>query len=393
MYQFLPNNPYERFKNPSKSSLRRFIESSVYWLNLLSSSLVIVLQSIYLSDLVTKTDDIAKIISSAAWIPVSLIALEGIVFTGRHQRRVTRLINVLELSFPKTTAGQEVASVQETHYKWNRLSRIVTGFYFLALYVIYTLNFTLATISYFLTDEWNLKLPRLLWYPFDPHSSVARSILVYVWECWGTQATTRAVVTMGVFLGSISNHICVQFDGLTRRFLELRPSERTVKSDYEKLISLLREHNYLIRVCEELGDIFRASLLVNYVLSSIVIGCFGFLILNEPVMTQKMEYIFDFICFMCYNCLFSIYGDALMERVRTQGRLKSEKLGNLNLFSPPPFISFCSPVEFRNRFSTVNGWTVILNTRRIYCSSWPGRRNPFYSVATSFSPPTKRTQR
>lgn len=78
-------------------------------------------------------------------------------------------------------------------------------------YVIYCQNLTLAVMGYFLTNEWKLKLPRLLWYPFDPHISVWLSLIVYIWECWGLQGPTRPAALMGVFLDSLSNLIILYF--------------------------------------------------------------------------------------------------------------------------------------------------------------------------------------
>lgn len=316
LFKFILINPYELFIRPPATTARRVLNAVTYWLTFSSSALVIIQQTIYLAFLTTRTEDIVKIIGSAAWIPVSMIAFEATFFTWRHGPRMTRLIAVLESTYPKTKEEQEYGNVRDTFDKWNRLSWIVCRCYFLALYIIFFQNFSLAVLGHFLYGKWELKLPRLLSYPFDTQSSVWMRILVYIFECWGTMTTTRAVVTIGVFLGSVCLHICIQFDVLTRQFRELEPTgNESAALDLRRLISLVQKHNYLIDICNELSSIFRASLLVNYVLSSVVIGCFGFLILNEPVLAQKTEYFFDFVCFMSYNSLFSFYGDSLMDRV------------------------------------------------------------------------------
>lgn len=350
LYRFILINPYELHMRPSPSAIRNILAIVFFWVTTCSSALVILLQSIYLFFLMERTEDIVQIISSAAWIPVSLIAFEATLFTWRFGPRVTRLIAVLQSTFPNSAEEQKFASVRDTFEKWNRLSWIVCRAYFLALYIIFFQNASLAVLGYILEDKWTLKMPRLLWYPFDPRSSYWLQVIIYIWECWGTMTTTRAVVTVGVFLGSLTMHICVQFDALSRRFLELGPRSENGKMDLEKLISLVREHNYLMSICNELGSIFRASLLVNYVLSSIVIGCFGFLILNEPVLTQKTEYFFDFFCFMCYNSLFSVYGDSLMDRV--SGCVCCDYRGHIR---HNPELTF-SLEAFPRRFSAATGW-------------------------------------
>lgn len=315
LYKFILINPYELFVHPSPGPLRRLLASFFYWVTVASSALVVILQTLYLFDLTQRTDDIVPIIASAAWIPVSLMAVEANLFTWRFGPRCTRLVTVLETKFPKSREDQSFVSMRETFEKWNRLSWFVCRIFLFALYVIFFQNFALAVLGYAVYGTWVLKMPRLLWYPFDPWGSYWLQAAVYAWECWGTLTTTKVVVAIGLFLGSATTHICIQLDGLSRRFLELCPRGVNVAVDLEELISLVREHNYLMSVCYELGSIFKMSLVVNYVLSSIVIGCFGFLVLNEPVISQKTEYIFDFICFMCYNSLFSFYGDSLLDRV------------------------------------------------------------------------------
>lgn len=94
---------------------------------------------------------------------------------------------------------------------------------------------------------------------------------------------TRAPFAIGVVVGS---HITIIIGCAEKEVQKVVPSgwmdgERK-KCDSEQLISLVREHKYLMDICNELGDIFKGALLVNYALSSILIGCFGFLISNEP---------------------------------------------------------------------------------------------------------------
>lgn len=322
LYKFIMINPYELHVHPSPSRNKRIFAELFYWLIVWSSAVVISQQTIYLVALMQRTDDIVQIICSAAWIPVSLIAFECNLFTWRVGGRCTKLIADLELTYPKSQEEQTFASVRKTVEKWDRLSWIVCRTYLVALYTIFFQNLVLAIIGYLMGHDWDLTMPRLLWYPFDPSSNYWLQAATYLWECWGTVATTRAVVAVALFCGSLTMHLCIQLDALSRRFLQLGPRGVNVKEDAEKLVSLIREHNHFLDLCNELGSIFRVSLFVNYVLSSIVIGCFGFLILNEPVLSQKTEYIFDFICFMCYNSLFSFYGDSLMNRV--SGVLKEQ---------------------------------------------------------------------
>lgn len=304
------------FKPNGHSQPLRDVQSSIlFWLSICTSVLVFVQQSLYVYVLVQQTNDVAQIISSGAWIPASLICLECNLFLWRFGERCTRLVIVLETTFPTSQENHGVAAVHETSAKWNRMSWFICRAYLLAVIMIYWKNVSLAVYGYVLHDTWELEMPRMLWYPFDPRGSYWLQVAVYTWECWGTLTTTQLVVAITMFLGSITMHICIQLDVLCRRFLELCPRRANVAGDLEKLHSLVRQHNHLLSVCDELGSIFKDSLLVNYALISVSIGCFGFLALNESEIFKFVEYILYLICLMSYNSLFSYYGDSLMVRV------------------------------------------------------------------------------
>lgn len=324
--------------------------------------MVIVAQAMYLLILITYTDDIVLIIRSAAFIPPALMAFEATLFTWRHGSRLARLVANLEATFPMSRDEQESANVRETFKNWKRLSWIVCRCYFMAIIVICLQNSSLALLGYYVNGEWVLILPRQHWYPFDT-SSESLKAFVFIWECYGTMVTSRAAIAVGVFLGSVSIHICVQFDLLNHQFRELTPQGENTREDHDRLVTLVEKHKFLIDICDELGNVFRPTLLVNYVLCSVIIGCFGFLILNEPVLAQKFEYIFDFAAFMSYNSMFSLYGDSLMERV-------SSLVGDSQTRPYSIIILGCiyRVEEFPERFSRATGCRRTLSTSGICCS-------------------------
>lgn len=313
LYGFIILNPLQQYVNPS-TGVRKQLAILSYWLVYASLFAFCGMQFIYLVNLIGDLT-LTALIPSAVWLSCGFISLECVLFIWLKGERLTGLLGRLDASFPKTKELQEYGKLAQVHAEWNTISTVNRRIYLLvAINVMYFQPLAISLYVFLRNGTWFLRLPGLLWYPFDYEDNWNR-VFAYIWEVWGFFNVTRSVLSVGILLGSITMTLCSQFKTLARECRELTPTIANFKADYKKLIELVRKHNYLTSTANELEDIFRVSLVINYAISSVVIGCLGFLILKEEQIDKKLEYIGDSCTFLSYAALIAFYGNRLIECV------------------------------------------------------------------------------
>lgn len=272
------------------------------------------MQIIYLVKLICDEDEkatVTGISSSGVWLVVGVISIECMLFIWLKGERLMRLLDRIAAYFPKTMEEQEYGSLAGEFAEWNMISTAIWRSYFISLYIIFFQPLMVALYGLIRNGTWFLKLLGLLWYPFDSEDNRYRGF-AYIWEIWGLTIATAAIMIVSTFLGSTSLLLCSQFNSLAREFRDLKPMKVSLVADYKKLTKLSRKHNYLISMASELEDTYRVSLVVNYVMSSLVIAFIAFLLIKEDEINKRVENIIIFICSFFYNSLFSYYGNSLL---------------------------------------------------------------------------------
>lgn len=191
-------------------------------------------------------------------------------------------------------------------------------------------NFTpviLNTANFYLGhSEWNSDYPFFTWFPFDASSSIGIYVGMYLLQMWAGFVAVLSCLGMNLFLGAIITQLCLQFKMLKRDLKEAvdlhRRGHREIKSRFDLGVMVMK-HDQLIKCCQETENTFAVSILVNYIVSSLIL-C---LVLFQVVVGDKLSDVFKFSLFLFSTVLqtlsMSRFGQDIIDHVSVKLKIKS----------------------------------------------------------------------
>lgn len=301
-------NPYRQFDRPLVGW--KYVAGVVqYWLIFVSILLIVGGQLWYIYDGISVHFDMLLLSYCINWVVYGTLTVESMLMIGRNTYRIQLVLKTLRQRFEilqKRLSDETIRNFAADEMKVLK--------YFI---IVYRLTIAFLVLSgpiwmcfeYLSQQQPHLESPMLIKYPFQSRN-IYLNLLTYVWEVWGTIATSQFLCGYLALLGTMATHNNLNFQMLIEEFKSLQcQSHRSVT---EHMLRLSREHDQILKIANEIQNLYSLSLLINYVLNSIAICMLIFVILNSPDPIAVGKALTVLIAFYGYNTVFSYYGNELM---------------------------------------------------------------------------------
>lgn len=308
----LPICPYVQYESPS-TGLRLVGVQLLFWVELASLVLIFLGELWFIWDLFHSAEATANTsvwATAFAWVALTVIGFESTVMLYRNSHRIAQLLRKLDSLFP--TMDQEVAHEQFQH--WQLIFRLYNWVYGGTIFIMIIMPLTVPAVRYLLTGYWNFELYLYIRYPFDKYA-VPWVMVAYVWEVWVILGSTCIFSVVMVLVGAMTMQMCLQYKLLANEFKKIKFCAGNYEGDRLRLIQLMDKHRELIDIGQKMNDVFTFSLLVNYLLSSIIICLFCFLIATAHDSFMGTLMFIEITSFICYTTLLSYFGQLVIDTV------------------------------------------------------------------------------
>lgn len=316
LFTYMPINPYAQFEEPLVG--RRHTKALLlYWLAMAFLLALLAGELWFLWHQIRTTNDIIEVAQGIAWLALTVMGIEATVMVLRKGPQITRIIGELDRLYTITLAETELIRSQ---YK---MCNQIVGFYKTiwagACIVVVGEPLMLAIVGYLMSGQWTFTQIMVIRYPFDPYQGYW-IVVVQLWEGWRVVGSTVILSAITVLLGTIIMQIVLQFRILAKSLAALDlHSAATYHRDLQQLTILVQKHNELLRLAQDIQDAYSFSLLVNYLLSSVVICVFSFLIASIRDPSNLIIFFNHLFAFVSYNFTYSVFGQQLIDNVRVNG--------------------------------------------------------------------------
>lgn len=159
--------------------------------------------------------------------------------------RMNHLMTDLQAYYPATLEQQNVYNVGLYLDTANQIMRLYT---FIQMFMIWCFNlfpFAETLLGYAADGSWNVDFPYLIWYPFNSYMRWMFEFL-YASQFWAAYVSATGILAADLLLCGTVMNICMQFDDLKRRFLELQ-SPRHSREGIEAIKKYVYKHNDVMR--------------------------------------------------------------------------------------------------------------------------------------------------
>lgn len=192
-----------------------------------------------------------------------LAVLKAFAISSRRAEFM-ELMDVLDGFFPRTKEAQAIARVYFTGYK--RMEQVYSFLMWSAV-----ISFMVSPIiKFFVTGIWINRLPYENWFPFEEYDPKYYNF-VLLWQLHNTIITTVSLIGPDLILYSFITMIAMQF-----HIICIQLENQLTNESCDKLKELIKKHQRLIKLSENLEKIYSTSILFNYVGSSVLICLIGY---------------------------------------------------------------------------------------------------------------------
>nr|BAH66322.1 olfactory receptor [Bombyx mori] len=264
----------------------------------------------------------STLIENTYLIPCLTLCILGNVktfFTIKYANHIIDLVAILKDLEIKNNAARK----NETEIVKERLKFLTTSNKFL-LFVIGTgiiafgIGPLMLTASiYFSSGDMKLKLPFLIWYPFDS-SDIRYWPFVYVHQVWSACIACCAVYGPDCFYFTSCTFIHIHFihlqNDITNVIVESSRARRNglYRGCHQAFLELTNRHKDLIRCVNLLEIIYSKSTLVNVVSSSLLICVTGFNVMAIDFLPLIAPFTSFLALGLVQTYLLCYYGDTIM---------------------------------------------------------------------------------
>lgn len=261
----------------NKRSRNRNIQTVLFYFVIGNLATSVVMFAIYFKE---NSDDLSSITENLPSVGYALLSVVKTLSIVKRRKKFDEVFETLSELFPRSKTEQESSNVREIFNTYKRNER------FFAIMVVFTgLSFILVpVVRLLLTGVWISKLPYQTWYPFDECDPINYN-LAFLWHVFINFMTILTLLGPDTALYAFITLISLQFKVLCQRIQEIKK---------QSVSDLVKYHQTLIRLTENLEKIYSFSILFNFVGSSVLICLLGYQISGE----MSLENFFRFPVFL-----------------------------------------------------------------------------------------------
>ncbi|XP_049536874.1 odorant receptor 85c-like [Anopheles darlingi] len=289
---------------PTKNIKRlRFV---LFWSSFGNTAVCVVLEMIYFV-LAARSGlaNFLQLTALASCTGFSALSVAKIMTIKLHETKLKEMLRELELLFPGTAMLQDHYGVHRYYREGQLVMKSFSVLYMILIWIFNLMPLVSMVIGYRTERVWHKELPYFMWYWYDWHQAGYFEI-TFVQQNWGGFVSAVYNLSTDLMYCAFILLFCIQFDIVAQRLRHARPDDRA------GLVETVRIHQKVIELCNQLERIFSPSLLVNFMLSSVIICLVGF---QATAGVQPID-LFKFILFLISSLvqvfLLCYYGNKLI---------------------------------------------------------------------------------
>ena len=185
------------------------------------------------------------------------------------------------------------------------------------IFLILTFNFISigrSIVNYFGQGTWHLDLPYAVWYPFDAYD---QNVFLFSYSqqlMWGFTCVF-GILAINLLLGTLTDQICFEFNALGSNLKGLQLHRSHGAEDREKIRQYIQQHILLFKLAEELQKIMSFTLLMNYMLISVVMCTVGFQVIATDSLSESLKFLLFLMVCLLQTLSLSYFGNCIIEAV------------------------------------------------------------------------------
>lgn len=298
---------------PDVSTKWRFLTDIWFWIAYVNLAVCALVELITI--VIGFATDSSNFVDNVAIVPLlsyTVISLEQILSVYRKRDRYIVFLVALRDLFEKHSKEDLRRNNYENYQRRGRNERVSYAISYIAL--IMTFNFISvgrSIVTYFQDGHWFLELPYAVWYPFNTREDGV-FMLVYLQQLWWGFTCIMGVLAINLLLATVTDHICFEFYVLGGKFKALNLKDVQCRSLIRDLVG---HHNILIGLTQELASLISFSLLMNFMLITVVMCTVGFQIIATDSLSESLKFLLFLLVCLLQTLSLSYFGNRIMDAV------------------------------------------------------------------------------
>ncbi|CAD7077822.1 unnamed protein product [Hermetia illucens] len=274
--------------------------------------LIIIGEIIYLLKSFGSFANFLQITALLPCIGVCVGSVGKIMTVWSKKAQLKPILHQLENMFPRNLVEQEEFQIGTYRKHVPRVIIPCTAVSMLAVWVFNLYEFFESSINYFLKGYFRKLYPYFVWYPFDDQSNIAYP-LVYLHQCYAGYVAVGSSLATDLLLCCVINQLRMHFDFISRQFLKMIP--KGGRNDVRHMKQLIEHHIRILRISDEVNDVFGLSTLYIFVSSSLIICLTGFQVSAGITNRDLVKYLL-FLAYQSVSVFMVCYhGDMIIDSV------------------------------------------------------------------------------
>lgn len=263
----------------------------------------------------TKPNDFVENVAIVPLLSYTIIGLQQILNVYTKRDRIIALVVALRELFIQHSEMDLARYNYEGINQRNRKLQISYAISYMAL--IMTFNFISigrSIVNYFVEGHWFLELPYAVWYPFNARDERI-FMLAYVQQLWWGFTCVLGVLAINLLLGSITDKICFEFYALGTNLKALKLIRENAKQNVARISGLVAHHSAIIALAEEFAHIISFTLLMNFLLITVVMCTVGFQVIATDSVSESLKFLLFLLVCLLQTLSLSFFGNTIIDAV------------------------------------------------------------------------------
>ncbi|XP_061386198.1 putative odorant receptor 85d [Musca vetustissima] len=241
----------------------------------------IVLQIVY--NLTTQAED-EDFLTNIIYINYNFVALGKLLSMYYRRQALPRVLKTLDEIYPENRE-EEKYNLKKYFRYYSRIEKFIWSFYRVVGPVYVTLPLVQSLRCIWTMGQFTLFLPLSLWKMGDPMDNQwwLLYIVYYMIGAFSAISSGMTITGCDLCLYSLITQLCMHYDLLSRRILELQPAEGEDLVT-KKLHILIRQHRQITDLANEINRIFALSIIFSVMSSSFTLCLVAYQMLDDVSM-------------------------------------------------------------------------------------------------------------
>lgn len=288
----------------------------VFWANTINVIIAVLGEVAFVIKAFVTGDHIVEAIMAMSYIGFVVVALSKMFCVWLKKVELSQIIWDLEDLFPRDKVAQAAYRLDDYLHSCSRIS--IT---FAMLYTVLIWTFNLFNLmQYFIYDLWlNTRvitdtLPYFVYLPGLSGDNWTYYLLLFC-ENFAGYTSAAGQVSTDLLLCAVATQIIMHFNFLAK-MIEDQQLTGSWEQDSRFLSDVVSYHNRLLRLSDQLNQIFGIPLILNFIISSFVL-CFVSFQMTVGVQPDEMVKLLLFlVSSLCQVYLICYHGQLIVDEVR-----------------------------------------------------------------------------